>query len=311
MKPSSGERARREHVQVGHLAGGQGHDLGSRGRRAGRRSDRRACRRAARSAVRGDDGGHARTRPARAGAPRAWRRLPPRRRLGLALLGVDHELGRGRLLVGVVNAREPLDLALEGLLVQALDVSARAHSSTDALTNTSTKAPHSSTILRALRRVSSYGEIAAAITAPWRVRRDATQPIRSMFVSRSSFEKPRPFERRVRTVSPSRYSTTWPRRSSSGRRVRDRGLAGARQAGEPEREAALAAGHPTRGGRGRRCVQSLDSLIRGALPWMPHQLPRAGPAPGPLVFARPDGARARDAADGGVTDVVQWVVRPR
>ena len=42
--------------------------------------------------------------------------------------------------------------------------------------------------------------------------------MRWMLVSRSSFEKPRPFERWVRTVSPSRYSTTSPRRSSSGRR---------------------------------------------------------------------------------------------
>ena len=31
--------------------------------------------------------------------------------------------------------------------------------------------------------------------APCRVNREATQPMRSMFVSRSSFEKPRPFER--------------------------------------------------------------------------------------------------------------------
>src|SRR5439155_17173445 len=35
-------------------------------------------------------------------------------------------------------------------------------------------------------------------------------------VSRSSFEKPRPFERCVRTTSPSRYSTFRPRSSSSG-----------------------------------------------------------------------------------------------
>src|SRR4051812_49380962 len=40
--------------------------------------------------------------------------------------------------------------------------------------------------------------------------------MRAMFVSRSSFEKPRPFERWVRTMSPSRWSTTKPRRSSSG-----------------------------------------------------------------------------------------------
>src|SRR5439155_1548241 len=82
---------------------------------------------------------------------------------------------------------------------------------------TSTKGPNGSTSSRAVRRVSSYGEIAAAITAaPWRVNRAATQPTRSMCVSRSSFEKPSPFDRCVRTVSPSRYSTMWPRRSSSG-----------------------------------------------------------------------------------------------
>ena len=39
--------------------------------------------------------------------------------------------------------------------------------------------------------------------------------MRSMFVSRSSFEKPRPLERCVRTTSPSSVSTTSPRCSSS------------------------------------------------------------------------------------------------
>src|SRR6266511_5291192 len=34
--------------------------------------------------------------------------------------------------------------------------------------------------------------------------------MRSMFVSRSSLEKPSPFERWVRTTSPSRYSTVLP-----------------------------------------------------------------------------------------------------
>src|ERR671931_202278 len=41
--------------------------------------------------------------------------------------------------------------------------------------------------------------------------------MRSMFVSRSAFEKPRPFERCSRTSSPSSHSTSSPRRSSSGR----------------------------------------------------------------------------------------------
>src|SRR5690348_7878315 len=73
-----------------------------------------------------------------------------------------------------------------------------------------------STSERACRRASSYGEIAETITAaPARATREATQPMRWMFSSRSAFEKPRPFERCVRTMSPSRWSTTWPRCSSS------------------------------------------------------------------------------------------------
>src|SRR5262245_8048614 len=92
-----------------------------------------------------------------------------------------------------------------------------AHSSTEALTYTSTNVPTSSTISRAARRVASYGEIAAAITAPpWRLSLEPTHPTRSMCVSRSSFERPSSFERCVRTLSPSKYSTTSPRRSSSG-----------------------------------------------------------------------------------------------
>ena len=66
-------------------------------------------------------------------------------------------------------------------------------------------------------RISSYGEIAETTTAaPARAMREATQPMRAMLMSRSSFEKPRPFERCVRTMSPSRCSTMRPRRSSSG-----------------------------------------------------------------------------------------------
>ena len=55
-----------------------------------------------------------------------------------------------------------------------------------------------------------------SVTTPARVKRLATQPMRSMLVSRSSFENPRPFDRWVRTTSPSRYSTSAPRFSSSG-----------------------------------------------------------------------------------------------
>ena len=66
-----------------------------------------------------------RPRPGRARAPRAWRRRA-RRLLGLQLLGVEHELGAHRLLVRVRHAGELLDLALERLLVEALHVAAGA-----------------------------------------------------------------------------------------------------------------------------------------------------------------------------------------
>ena len=132
--------------------------------------------------------------------------------------------------------------------------------------------------------------------------------MRSMFVSRSSFEKPRPFERCVRTVSPSRYSTMWPRAVELGPdEVRDRRLARAREAGEPEREAAAAdgvglgvlvrvdvVGHASpcgwcrRGCRTRAC-RSRPSGLR---------------AP-PLGGGRP---RAGDAADRAVARLVQRVV---
>src|SRR5207253_9871287 len=78
--------------------------------------------------------------------------------------------------------------------------SRRAHSSSGVATWISTNGACCSTSDRACRRISSYGEIAeTTTTAPARARRDATQPMRAMFVSRSSFEKPRPFERWVRT----------------------------------------------------------------------------------------------------------------
>ena len=75
-------------------------------------------------------------------------------------------------------------------------------------------------------------------TPPSRVKRLATQPMRSMLVSRSSLEKPRPFDRCVRTTSPSSGSTSRPRRVElEDHDVRDRRLAGAGEAGEPEGEA--------------------------------------------------------------------------
>jgi hypothetical protein len=62
-----------------------------------------------------------------------------------------------------------------------------------------------------------YGEIAAVIgTTPFLARSSATKPMRRMFVSRSSFENPSPFDRCVRTSSPSSTST---RRRASRSRV--------------------------------------------------------------------------------------------
>src|ERR671925_1229372 len=64
-------------------------------------------------------------------------------------------------------------------------------------------------------RISRYGEIAAVITGTsLRDNRSATNAIRRMFVSRSSFENPSPLERFSRTTSPSRTSTLEPRSRS-------------------------------------------------------------------------------------------------
>ncbi len=54
---------------------------------------------------------------------------------------------------------------------------------------------------------------------PLRASRSATKPIRMMFVSRSSFEKPRPFERFSRTMSPSSTSSGMPRSSNVSMRM--------------------------------------------------------------------------------------------
>src|SRR5271165_1381775 len=79
---------------------------------------------------------------------------------------------------------------------------------------TSTKSPMS---VRALSRVMRNGLIAAVITVtPLRASRCATNAMRAMLVSRSSREKPSPFERWVRTTSPSRISTLRPRVRSTG-----------------------------------------------------------------------------------------------
>src|SRR5438874_1359663 len=170
--------------------------------------------------------------------------------------------------------------------------------------------------------------MAETITAaPWRVRRDATQPMRSMFVSRSSFEKPRPFDRCSRTSSPSSHSTRRPRRSSSGRTssaivVFPAPLSPVNQRVKPLPSAAAWSSRPrsgpVEGVSGNRegppagtepfsVIRLLDQRcvdVDAAL-----ELVRAGPASRALVLAADDGTRARNAADRGIPLIVERVVR--
>src|SRR3954453_16207746 len=64
--------------------------------------------------------------------------------------------------------------------------------------------PAASTVPRTHWRVASYGAIGAhTASPPCFVTSAATQPMRRMLTSRSSFENPSPFDRCVRTTSPS------------------------------------------------------------------------------------------------------------
>ena len=65
------------------------------------------------------------------------------------------------------------------------------------------------TMLRISLRIARYGLIAAQITTPpCRAISEATYPIRRMLISRSSLLNPNPFDRCVRTTSPSN-TVTW------------------------------------------------------------------------------------------------------
>src|SRR2546421_1817098 len=137
--------------------------------------------------------------------------------------------------------------------------------------------------------------MAETITAaPCRVSRDATQPIRSMLVSRSSFEKPRPFDRCSRTSSPSSHSTSRPLRSSSGRT----------SAAIVVLPAPL---KPVNHNVNPLVIRLLDQRCVDVDP--AFELVAAGPPPGAFVFAGGDGTRARNAADRRIALVVQRVVR--
>src|SRR2546423_2490281 len=166
-------------------------------------------------------------------------------------------------------------------------------------TKTSTNVPFCSTISRAFRRASTYGEIAETITAaPCRVSREATQPMRSMFVSRSSFEKPRPLQRCSRTSSPSSHSTERPRRSSSGRTSSAIVVLPAPENPVNQRVNRL---------RSFSVIALLDEW--GVDVNAAFELLGAGPPARSLALPRLHGPRARDAPDRRVPGVVKRVVR--
>src|SRR5215218_4648666 len=118
--------------------------------------------------------------------------------------------------------------------------------------------------------------------------------MRSMFVSRSSLENPRPFDRCSRTSSPSSHSTRRPRRSSSGRTSSAIVVLPA-----PLR--------PVNHSVNPSVIALLDQ--RGVDVDPALELVRSGPATRPFIAVTGDGTRARNAADRGIALVVQRVVR--
>src|SRR6266508_2588336 len=151
--------------------------------------------------------------------------------------------------------------------------------------------------------------------------------MRSMFVSRSSFEKPRPLDRCSRTSSPSSHSTRRPRRSSSGRTSSAMVVLPApdspvNQSVKPLPSAAAWSSRPrsgpVEGVWGTREVPPAPtepfSVIALLDQWCVDvdaalELVRAGPASRALVLAAGDRARARNAADRRIALVVKRVVR--
>src|SRR6266566_9621766 len=139
-----------------------------------------------------------------------------------------------------------------------------------------------------------------------------------MFVSRSSLEKPRPFERWVRTTSPSRYSTLWSFFSSSAptssaivdlpapespvnqsvnplaiRLLSPSGTWSRAMSGD------LVPGHGRGPGPAGQRV-GVDAAL---------ELVRTGPAAGALLLVGRSRAGARDAADRAIPGLVQRVER--
>src|SRR3954447_4352356 len=122
-----------------------------------------------------------------------------------------------------------------------------------------------------------------------------------MFVSRSSRENPSPFERCIRTTSPSRYSTAAPRASSSAPTT-----SAIVDFPAPERPVnhttmPVFMGQPS---VGRSRAYGTDGSMDAAL-----DLVGVGPPPRALVLVAQHRPRARHAADRRVAAVVERVVR--
>src|SRR2546421_11062007 len=122
--------------------------------------------------------------------------------------------------------------------------------------------------------------------------------MRSMFASRSSFEKPRPLQRCSRTSSPSSHSTERPRRSSSGRTSSAIVVLPAPESPVNQRVKPL---------RSFSVIALLDEW--GVDVNAAFELLGAGPPARSLALPRLHGPRARDAPDRRVPGVVQRVVR--
>src|SRR2546421_5232641 len=149
--------------------------------------------------------------------------------------------------------------------------------------------------------------------------------MRSMFVSRSSFEKPSPLDRCSRTSSPSSHSTRSPRRSSSGRtssaivvlpaperpvnhRVKPASAGARPRSGPVEGVWGNREGPPaTSAASAASVIALLDQRCVDVDPAL--ELVGAGPAARALLLARAHRPRARDAPDRRIAGVVQRVVR--
>src|SRR5688572_13989336 len=149
---------------------------------------------------------------------------------------------------------------------------------------------------RTSSRTARYGEIAAAIAiTPLRESSSHTNPMRRMFTSRSSLLKPRPFERCVRTTSPSSTSTLAPNsRSRCSSRLEMVLLPAPDIPVNQIVNPLCTLGCPVHG--------EMDAAFfaRGVFP---------PPAAGALVFARQNRTRTRRAADAGISLRIKRVER--